>query len=59
MNEVEIKEAVKAFSFGFSAERVAEECDISVEQAQEIQRKHSAEIEKRPAIKSQYPNPSF
>ena len=24
MNEIEIKEAVKAFSFGFSAERVAE-----------------------------------
>ncbi len=47
MNELEIKEAVKAFSFGFSEERVAEECDISVEQAREIQRKHSAEIEKR------------
>lgn len=47
MNEVEIKEAIKAFSFGFSAERVAEECDISVEQAREIQKKHSAEIEKR------------
>ena len=47
MNEVEIKEAVKAFSFGFSAECVAEECDISVEQAREIQKNFSAEIEKR------------
>ena len=47
MNDVEIKEAVKAFSFGFSAKRVAEECDISVEQAREIQKKFSAEIEKR------------
>lgn len=47
MNEFEIKEAVKAFSFGFSVERVSEECDISVEQAQEIQRKYSSEIEER------------
>ena len=52
MNEVEIKEAVKAFSFGFSAERVAEECDVSVEQAQEIQRKHSAKIEKKEDIRT-------
>lgn len=52
MNEFEIKEAVKAFSFGFSVERVAEECDISVEQAQEIQRKYSSDIEKR--RKSEY-----
>lgn len=47
MNEFEIKEAIKAFSFGFSAERVAEECEISVEQAQEIQKNHSAEIDER------------
>lgn len=47
MNEFELKEAVKAFAFGFSAERVAEECDISVEQAQEIQKKYSSEIEQR------------
>lgn len=47
MNEFEIKEAIKAFSYGFSTERVAEECEISVEQAQEIQKSRSAEIEKR------------
>lgn len=47
MNEFEIKEAVKAFAFGFSAKRVAEECDISVEQAQEIQKKYSSGIEQR------------
>ena len=47
MNEFEIKEAVKAFAYGFSAERVAEECDISVEQACVIQKEHSAEISER------------
>lgn len=47
MNEIEIKEAVKAFSFGFSAESVAEECDISVEQAREIQKNYSGDIEER------------
>ena len=47
MNEFEIKEAVKAFAYGFSAERVAEECDIPVEQARAIQQEHSAEIIER------------
>lgn len=47
MNKFEIKEAIKAFAFGFSAERVAEECEISVEQAREIQKNCSKEIEER------------
>lgn len=47
MNEFEIKEAIKAFAYGFSAERVAEECDISVEQARAIQQEHSTEINER------------
>lgn len=47
MNEFEIKEAVKAFAYGFSAERVAEECDIPVEKARAIQQEHSAEIIER------------
>lgn len=50
MNELEIKEAIKAFAFGFSAESVAEECEISVEQAREIQKNYSAEIEERRKI---------
>ena len=45
MNEFEIKEAVKAFAYGFSAER--EECDIPVEKARAIQQEHSAEIIER------------
>ena len=47
MNEFEIKEAVKAFAYGFSAERVAEKCDIPVEKARAIQQEHSAEIIER------------
>lgn len=47
MNEFEIKEAVKAFAYGFSSERVAEECEIPVEKACAIQQEHSAEIIER------------
>lgn len=47
MSEYEIREVIKAFAYGFTAERVAMECDISVEQAEEIRESHSAEINER------------
>ena len=47
MSELEIKEAIKAFAFGFSVERVAEECEISLERAKEIQKNCAKEIEER------------
>lgn len=45
MNEFEIKEIIKAFAFGFTAEQVAEECDISPEEAENIRAKYAAGIE--------------
>lgn len=47
MNEFEIKEIIKAFAFGFTADQVAEGCDISPEDAEKLRIKYAAEIEKK------------
>ena len=47
MSESEIKEAIKAFTYGIAVKRVAEECEIPVEKACAIQQEHSAEISER------------
>ncbi len=44
MTRNEEKELIKAFAFGFSAERAAEECEISVEEAVNFKKTHTAEI---------------
>lgn len=47
MSDAEIKEIIKAFSFGFTAEQVANECYISVAEAVQLRTKYAADIESR------------
>ena len=47
MSNAEINEIIKAMAYGFSDERVAEECEISIEEAATFRKEHSAEIEKK------------
>lgn len=47
MSNAEINEIVKAMAYGFTDEQVAEECEMSVEEAAAFRKKHSAEIEKK------------
>ena len=47
MSNAEINEIIKAMSYGFSDERVAEECEITVQEAAEFRAKYHNEIIKR------------
>lgn len=47
MTTAEKNEIIKAFAFGFSPERVAEECGISVSEAEEIRKNNAGEIERK------------
>lgn len=47
MTRNEEKELIKAFAFEFSAERAAEECEISVEEAIEFEKTHAAQIKEK------------
>ncbi len=44
MNKEEQNEIIKAFAFGFTAEQVAEECEISVSEAEKFLEDHIEEI---------------
>lgn len=44
MSNAEINEIVKAFAYGFSAEQVAEECEMSLSEAEEFFEAHIKEI---------------
>lgn len=44
MTTAEKNEIIKAFAFEFSSERVAEECGITVSEAEELSEKYSEEI---------------
>ncbi len=47
MNNAEINEIIKAFAFGFNAELVAKECEISFNEAVKFEKNHAAEIKKK------------
>lgn len=44
MSNAEINEIVKAMAYGFTDEQVAEECEITVEEAAAFRAEHSDEI---------------
>ena len=44
MSKAEIKEIIKAMAYGFTDEQVAEECEMTVEEAAAFRKEHSAEI---------------
>ncbi len=44
MSNTEINEIIKAFAYGFTAEQVAEECEISVSEAEKFLENHIEEI---------------
>ena len=47
MSNAEINEIIKAMSYGFSDEQVAEECEMTREEVAEFRAKYSYEIIKR------------
>ena len=47
MSNAEINEIIKAMAYGFSDEQVAEECELTVEEAAAFRKEHSAEIAKK------------
>ena len=47
MSNAGINEIIKAMAYGFSDERVAKECEISIEEAAAFRKEHSAEIAKK------------
>lgn len=47
MSNAEINESVKAMAYGFADEQVAEECEITVEEAAAFRAEHSAEIARK------------
>lgn len=47
MSKAEIKEIIKAMAYGFTDEQVAEECEISVEEAAAFRKEHFGEIAKK------------
>lgn len=47
MSNAEINEIIKAMSYGFTDEQVAEECEMTVEEVAEFRAKYSDEIIKR------------
>ena len=47
MNKEEINEIVKAMAYGFSDEEVAEECEMTVEEAAAFRKEHAADIAKK------------
>ncbi len=47
MSNEEINEIVTAFAYGFTAEQVAEECEISVSEAEEFFENHIEEIKSK------------
>ena len=47
MSNAEINEIIKAMAYGFTDEQVAEECEMTVEEAAAFRKEHSAEIAKK------------
>ena len=47
MSNAEINEIIKAMAYGFTDEQVAEECEMTVEEAAAFRTEHSAEIAKK------------
>ena len=47
MSNAEINEIIKAMAYGFTDEQVAEECEITVEEAAAFRAVHSAEIARK------------
>lgn len=47
MSNAEINEIIKAMAYGFTDEQVAEECEITVEEAAAFRAEHSAEIARK------------
>ena len=47
MNKEEINEIVKAMAYGFTDEEVAEECEMTVEEAAAFRKEHAADIAKK------------
>ena len=47
MSNAEIKEIIKAMASGFTDEQVAEECEITIEEAVAFRKDHSDEIARK------------
>lgn len=47
MSNAEINEIIKAMAYGFTDEQIAEECEMTVEEAAAFRKEHSAEIAKK------------
>ena len=47
MSNAEINEVIKAMAYGFTDEQIAEECEMTVEEAAAFRKEHSAEIAKK------------
>lgn len=47
MSNAEINEIIKAMAYGFTDEQVAEECEMTIEEAAAFRAEHSSEIEKK------------
>lgn len=47
MTEQTIKEIVKSFAYGFTVEQVAENENITVEEAESFMKEHSSDIESK------------
>lgn len=47
MSNAEINEIIKAMAYGFTDEQVAEECEITIEEAAAFRRDHADEIAKK------------
>ena len=49
MTEQTVQEIVKSFAYGYTAEKVAELVDMTLEEAQKFEADHAAEIEQKKA----------
>lgn len=47
MNKEEINEIVKAMAYGFTDEEVAEECEMTVDEAAAFRKEHADDIAKK------------
>ena len=47
MSNAEINEIIKAMAYGFTDDQVAEECEITVEEAAAFRTEHSAKIARK------------
>ena len=47
MSNAEINEIIKAMAYGFTDEQVAEECEITIEEAAAFRKDHADEIARK------------